>query len=249
MELPQPVWRIELLGGLRVTAGDTVVTGLGTRKAAALLGLLALNLGRPMGRENLAELLWPDEDPADTRDRFRQELTKLRRAFGSGLLASQLLLANRSEVALNETLCETDVSEFDAALRMASTVTGSTERRALLECAVSLYSGGLLPGIYEECIGTAREQFELQRRRVRLPLRPNANADRLTSRFDCRPPPFSVIARDGSFYDRPLCGRGRSRSPDIFSTWSDHSFARAASSARSLESAQRLSQPICQRDI
>src|SRR5262245_48049647 len=56
-------WRIELLGGLRATRGDRVVTRFQRQKAGALLAYLAYFRQRPHPRPVLIELLWPECDP------------------------------------------------------------------------------------------------------------------------------------------------------------------------------------------
>src|SRR5713101_7635240 len=56
-------WRIELLGRLRATQGDRVVTRFRAQKGGALLAYLAYHLDRPHPREELIELLWPEAEP------------------------------------------------------------------------------------------------------------------------------------------------------------------------------------------
>jgi DNA-binding SARP family transcriptional activator len=109
-----------------------VVTRFGTRQSAALLALLALHFPRPLRREDLAERLWPDEDPGATRERLRTALSTVRRALTSSPQttpppdkddagdASAILIADRVEVRLSEALVVTDVGEFEAALRAAA---------------------------------------------------------------------------------------------------------------------------------
>ena len=72
-------WRIELLGQLRASSGDLVITQFGSRKVAALLARLALFPKRVHGREELIDLLWPDADLDTGRNRLRQALFALRR--------------------------------------------------------------------------------------------------------------------------------------------------------------------------
>src|SRR2546423_1256989 len=97
------MWRIELLGGIRATCEDRVVSHFETRRAASLLAFLACHRKRPHPREVLAEMLWPDEDMEATRDRLRQALSALRRALEpEGVEAGSVLQADRSEVSLAE---------------------------------------------------------------------------------------------------------------------------------------------------
>src|SRR5260370_305541 len=73
------LWRIELLGRLRATQGDRVVTRFRARKTGALLAYLAYSMERPHPREVLIELLWPETEPRSGRSSLSRELASLRR--------------------------------------------------------------------------------------------------------------------------------------------------------------------------
>jgi predicted ATPase/DNA-binding SARP family transcriptional activator len=153
-------WRIELFGTLRVQCGDRTVTHFKTRKTAALLACLALSPHRTHSREELAEQLWPDEDPDATRNRFKQALSTLRRALEpDDVSAGTLLIADRAEVRLDTSRVVVDVVEFEAALRAAVRTNDSSDRARLLRTAVDLYRGDLLPGYYEDMILAERERL------------------------------------------------------------------------------------------
>jgi len=163
-------WRIELFGGLCAQRGDVVVTRFGTRQSAALLALLALHFPRALRREDLAERLWPDEDPGATRERLRTALSAVRRALvgnppappdkNAAEDASAILIADRVEVRLSATLVVTDVGEFEAALRAAARApTETTVREENLARAITLYKGALLPGFTEEGFVSERERL------------------------------------------------------------------------------------------
>src|SRR5689334_4654203 len=116
-----PLWRVELLGGLRLTADRCVVTHFETRKTAALLAYLAFHCGRPHPRDLLVELLWPEEDPEATRSRFRQTLAVLRRALEPpGIPAGGILIADRATVQLRPGAVVTDVAEFEPCVRLGT---------------------------------------------------------------------------------------------------------------------------------
>src|SRR5262249_15608375 len=57
-----PVWRIELLGGLRAQRQEANLSQFRTRKAAELLAYLAYHRRRSHPRELLVELLWPETE-------------------------------------------------------------------------------------------------------------------------------------------------------------------------------------------
>lgn len=154
-----PRWRIQLFGGLRIEAGERVVTHFETRKIAALLACLALRVHQRHAREVLAERLWPDEDWAATRNRLRHALSSLRRELEPDRSEETLVFADRNEVRLNAASISTDVQEFQAALGQAAKCADAGERIGWLRQAVELYGGELLPGYYEDWLATEREHL------------------------------------------------------------------------------------------
>ena len=90
--------RIEILGRLRVTLPDeSSVEHFTTRKAAALLGYLALFPGRAHPREQLAEVFWPDVEPASGRNSLNVALNGLRTCLGEALVTDRAYVRLRSE--------------------------------------------------------------------------------------------------------------------------------------------------------
>jgi DNA-binding SARP family transcriptional activator len=144
------LWRIEMLGWLRATHGDRVVSRFRTRKTAALLGYLALYAHRSHPRDLLVELLWPESDPDAARTSLRVALASLRRQLEpAGVPPGAVLLADRATIQLNPAAIVTDVAQFEAARDAAARAGSETERLARLSEAVALYRGELLPGCYE----------------------------------------------------------------------------------------------------
>lgn len=72
--------RVSLLGPPRVEL-DGQPASVDTRKAIATLAYLALT-GRPQPRETLADLLWPDSEPARAKAALRRTLSVLNKALG-----------------------------------------------------------------------------------------------------------------------------------------------------------------------
>src|SRR5688572_14934692 len=84
--------RIRLCGRMAVEiAGREVV--LRGRQARLLVAYLAWNRRRPVARDELLELLWPDRPPADPDEVLNAVLSKLRSALGPGTLAGRRELA------------------------------------------------------------------------------------------------------------------------------------------------------------
>jgi predicted ATPase/DNA-binding SARP family transcriptional activator len=152
-------WRVRLLGWLRLTRGGQTLSRFPTRQAASLLAALAYHTGRPQPREALMEMLWPGSDPDAARNRFRVTLSSLRKVLEPpGIPAGSVLNANRDTVRLEPPMVRTDVEEFESLLARAGRATGA-ERRDVLEQAVALYEGELLPGFYEDWIGPERDRL------------------------------------------------------------------------------------------
>jgi predicted ATPase/DNA-binding SARP family transcriptional activator len=146
----EPIWRIQLLGGLKATLQGVSVSHFGTRRTAALLSLLAMRPGHAFSREVLAAQLWPGEDFEATRVRLRQCLTTLRHILEpEGVPAGSVLCADRLEVRLAEGAVSTDVEALERAARMGLERTDNSEAVSHFEAAIELYAGPLLPG-YED---------------------------------------------------------------------------------------------------
>jgi len=102
------------------------------KRRIALLAVLAVARRRPVGRDRLLGLLWP-EHPADAaRHTLSENLYVLRKELGDGVF-----VAVGDELALAPGVIGTDVAAFEEALE---------ERR--LEDAVAAYGGPLLDGFY-----------------------------------------------------------------------------------------------------
>ena len=153
-------WRIRLFGGLSLQFGDRSLAKFQTRRAASLLACLAFYRHKRHAREELIEMLWPDEDPEATRLRFRQVLTSLRKSF-SRLDASgeTLLQADRNLVSLDADRVTTDVAEFETVWKQAARQESVQARVEALQQAVGLYTGELLPGHYEEWVSGERRRL------------------------------------------------------------------------------------------
>lgn len=155
---PAATWRIDLLGQLRASSGDRVITQFGSRKVAALLARLALFPKRTHGREELIDLLWPDADLDTGRNRLRQALFALRRLLeppGS----SEVLVVDRASVRMHADGVSCDVVEFEACVRARD-----------WPAAQALYAGELLPGHYDEWISEERSRLAALADRIAAPL-------------------------------------------------------------------------------
>jgi DNA-binding SARP family transcriptional activator/Flp pilus assembly protein TadD len=127
---------VDMLGGWRLTAADGREVRIASRKAQALLACLAVSPGTPVGRDQLAQLLWEDSDSELARASLRQALSALRRAFGEQ--AATALVCDTVSVMLDARRATSDVQRLRELMRDASP-------EALGQIAAR-YGAELLPG-------------------------------------------------------------------------------------------------------
>lgn len=146
-------WRIELLGGLRAVGAGGTLTRFRTQKTGALLAYLAYHREREHPREELTEVLWPEDDRDSSRHKLNVAVSSLRGQLEPpGVPDGSVLRTSRITVQLNPAAITTDVAEFGSALQAGEQAPGDGERAAHLTRAVELYQGRLLAGFYEEWI-------------------------------------------------------------------------------------------------
>jgi len=126
---------IQMLGGLSAQKASRPI-GLPTRKATALLAILALQPGTPVSRERLADLLWSRSAKEQARGSLRQALNQLRKALETE--ERPIIAANSVDVTLLTEHIDVDVADLEAAL--------SEGPAAAIERAVPLYAGHFLEG-------------------------------------------------------------------------------------------------------
>lgn len=142
-----------MFGGLRVRQGSRCVERFQTQKTGALLAYLALQRPRPVPRETMAELLWPEGAPDAVRNRLNQAVSSLRRQLHPPELAPLTVLStDHHSLSLSPDGVETDVEEFREAMALADRTGSRTERIRALRRAVDLYTGELLAGYFEDWI-------------------------------------------------------------------------------------------------
>src|SRR5262245_17648779 len=144
---------LTLLGGFRARLDPGAPLALPTRKAQALLAYLAMPPGRAHQRDKLANLLWGEMRPPQSRASLRQALTALRKGLG----ACTALVVDAETVALEPGSVTVDTLTFEALAKPGDP--------ARLEQAVALYHGDLLTGLaldeapFEEWLLGERERL------------------------------------------------------------------------------------------
>jgi DNA-binding SARP family transcriptional activator len=146
---------LRLFGACEVTVQGRPLPPLRYRKDLWLLALLALRHDREVARVGLAALFWPDAEESQARYYLRRSLSNLRRALGSE--ARRLLAPTPRTVRLDLSDADCDVLAYDAALAQAA---ASAAPEELLQQAIALHRGPLLPDCLEEWALTERNQRE-----------------------------------------------------------------------------------------
>ena len=142
-------WRVTLLGKTEATREGTTVSRFESSRAVALLARLVLFPHRTHPREELVELLWPEVEPEIGRRRLRHVLGTLRGPLEAGLPPGSIFVADKNMVRLNSEAIQTDVTEFEKALKYRD-----------FDTARNLYAGELLPGLYDDWILEERYRLE-----------------------------------------------------------------------------------------
>jgi DNA-binding SARP family transcriptional activator len=166
--MAEGVIRVRLLGPLEVSVAGRLLS-VPNGRPAAVLALLALAGGRPVGIDALADGVWGDRPPRFARASLATLVTRLRQALGAAAIrtvpAGYALAAGESDV---------DALEFRALLRAAGTAAPPAAVR-LLDRALELWQGEPLAGLpgvalAEHAAALAEERVSAVLARARLDL-------------------------------------------------------------------------------
>jgi len=128
---------MSFFGTFQAALDQQPITHFRSSNNQGLLVYLALQNDKPVSREVLTTLFWPDESDKTARNNLRQSLYRLRNLLGDGKETSQpYLLVTRQTMQFNpDSDFALDVQQFLQAVDDGN-----------LETAVSHYHGDLLPG-------------------------------------------------------------------------------------------------------
>ena len=141
---------IRALGAFRVYRDGRPVptTAWRSKKARDLLKALVARRGRPVSREQIIELLWPEDDPAKAASRLSVLLSTVRNVLQPDRRRADvgLVVADRSAVWLNLDQVDIDVEHFLATAENALNAheQGRHDTIARLAAAEAQYSGDFL---------------------------------------------------------------------------------------------------------
>jgi DNA-binding SARP family transcriptional activator/TolB-like protein/Tfp pilus assembly protein PilF len=125
---------IKLLGGFALRIGDAEPVLLSS-KAQALVAFLVLQEGRPVRRDIVSEMLWPDRGEQQVRNSMKQELYVLRR---DGFRGADVIATTDGALSIPADRIASDVHELRGLLRQGDNAPWREISRA--------YDGPLLPG-------------------------------------------------------------------------------------------------------
>lgn len=132
-----PQLELTLLGGFQARLDGQLLRTFRSSNTQGLLVYLVLQGERPLTRDLLAGLLWPDEPNAKAKKNLRQTVYQLRQLLRDSDDSTPFLLTSRQTIQFNpQKECRCDVRQFEAAVR-----------RGAWETAVTLYKGELLAGL------------------------------------------------------------------------------------------------------
>jgi DNA-binding SARP family transcriptional activator/TolB-like protein len=111
---PGPALRLRLIGAMdaRRLTGESALPR--SRRARAILAVLALSMPRPVPRARLVALFWPGRGDEQARQSLRQALHDLTEALGRD--AAGILIAGRDSLAIRDGSLWTDVGEIERAV-------------------------------------------------------------------------------------------------------------------------------------
>ena len=138
--------RIRLLGRFAVEHdGQEIALGsFGGRLARRLLRLLALRRGTLVPKDLIADVLWPDDPPADPAGNIEVLVSRLRRAMGDRAL---IRMGPGGYVLADGGRCRVDAEEFLAAVQAGRAALAARPGEALasFRTALDIWRGEPLP--------------------------------------------------------------------------------------------------------
>jgi DNA-binding SARP family transcriptional activator len=164
-ELPRPTLIAYALGAFRVIFNDRPVESWPSGRGRAVLKYLLAQHGRPVPRDVLMDVFWPDSGPELARNSLNVALHGLRQAFRAVHDLPVLIFENGAYRLNPELSIWLDVEEFEHRFQLAQRLERGGQisgASAEYEVAVSLYRDDfLLDDPYEDWAVLTRERLRL----------------------------------------------------------------------------------------
>lgn len=151
-----PVLQVGLLGNFELRYQGEVVHTIHSGRLQSLLAYILLHRRTAISRQQLAALFWPETSEAQARTNLRNLIHQLRQVFPAiddFVQSDAYSLEWRNE---SPYILDVEIFENCLAVKNGQAISGE-----LLEQAVQVYHGDLLPGCYEDWIAPIRERLRL----------------------------------------------------------------------------------------
>ncbi|MDY7080666.1 MAG: BTAD domain-containing putative transcriptional regulator [Chloroflexota bacterium] len=155
--------QIHVLGSFRVLRNKEPISAWRSRQTRTILKVLLVRRGHVVPAEQLLDVLWPEDDPQDSRSRLHVRLSQLRRVLDPDDPSAYVLTVEDGYIFNPEADYWLDVAEFET---LAQQGQQDQEKGALVEAitayetASSLYQGDLLEeDLYEDWSFAERERL------------------------------------------------------------------------------------------
>ncbi len=152
--------QIQLLGTVHVRYAERPLELFHHPRLQEFFAFLLLRVGTPQSREWLAYLFWPDSSESQARTNLRKLWFRLRQALPDPdrfLVGDGAVIQWRADAPY-----DLDVATFEAQIARACAAGDERERAALLQGAIAVYRGELLPGCYSDWLLVERERLRQQ---------------------------------------------------------------------------------------
>ncbi len=154
--------RISLFGKFHIEADGSILK-FETHKAEELLVYLLLRRDQPHTRERLADALWGEITPEQSKSYLRKALWQLQSVLESAC-GKDMLLVDAEWIQFNQHFeCWLDIAIFEKAFKSAKGIRGKDLDDAqvqFIQDAVDMYRGGLLEGWYQDWRLYERERLQ-----------------------------------------------------------------------------------------
>lgn len=149
-----PELHVSLLGNFQLRYGSQAITTITSSRQQALIAYLILLHDAPVSRLQLASLFWPETTEAQARTNLRNLLHKLHQSFH---FFDEFIEVDTKSLRWRQDAPYTlDVVTFESCLEGKP---GTPIQRDMLEQAVQVYAGDLLPDCYDDWIDPIRERL------------------------------------------------------------------------------------------
>ena len=152
-----PQLSIQLFGDLQIRESGHPLPPLPTR-VQSLLAYLLLNRHAPQPRHHLAFLFWPDSREPQAHTNLRNLVFRLRRALPDA--AAFLELTPTTITWRPDSAYRLDVAQFEQAIAAAHHATDPLRQAQALRLADELYTGPLLPKLYDDWLIPERMRLQ-----------------------------------------------------------------------------------------